>query len=298
MKKFWPLYLFFFLNLFFLCWRNNQFLPLFLPSSQPQLKKEVSLKNLSAQGAVVVDRFSGTVIWQHQADKLWSPASITKLATALVAKKLYSPQQQFLVKKEYAVGKVMGLEEGEIIDRQALLKGLLIHSANDAAFVLAGQEQPLIKDFVRRMNKLVDQLNLYRTNFVNFDGEDDEGHYSSAWDIAQLGRYFVQFSDLAKITQEKEAIVYSSDRQVAHHLETTNKLLSSGLPVYGLKTGWTPKSGQSLASWVVLSPGRELLVVVLGSKDRFSESFLLIKNILPNLEWRDYSNHSLAIAGI
>ena len=160
----------------------------FQPELLPIVDQTIPLPELTARSAIVVDRKSGTILFQKKAQLRLPPASITKIATAITALESYSLDEVIIVTQSYLVGRVMGLQPGERITVRNLVYGLLVHSANDAAFVLAGQEPYRINNFINRMNNFVIQLDLKNTHFTNFDGEDDQNHYSTAFDLAQLAR--------------------------------------------------------------------------------------------------------------
>lgn len=268
----------------------------FQPKPLPVVSRFVSPPDLVAQSALIVDVDSGTVLFQKKPHLKLHPASITKMATAIVALETYPLDEAVKVDRAYLVGRNMGLQNGETISVENLIYGLLVHSANDAAFVLAGQEENRIRNFVNRMNNFIVQLGLENTYFVNFDGEDDQNHYSTAFDLAHLARWALKNKTFVQAIRTKEMTATDIQGKIVHHLETTNELLDLIPEVKGIKTGWTPQAGECFVGLVQLE-GRQLITVVLKSNDRFAETKRLIQWAKEAVSWQDYSTHSTEIAG-
>ena len=269
----------------------------FSPRPFPLIKQAVDLPRLSAKSALLIDVDSGTVIFQKNPHLRLNPASITKIATAIAALETYPVDEIITVKSAYPVGKIMGLEAGEKISVKNLIYGLLIHSANDAAFVLAGQQPKKIKVFVGRMNQLAEELGLRDTHFVNFDGEDDLAHYSTAWDLAQLSRLALKDNIFIQAVGIRKMVIWDIKGEIGHHLETTNELLGFVPEIKGIKTGWTPVAGECFVGLVQLENQR-LISVVLNSDDRFGDTKTLVNWAKRSISWRDYSSsHSSETAG-
>jgi len=269
----------------------------FSPRALPLIKQAVDSPRLSARSALLVDVDSGTVIFQKNPHFRLNPASITKMTTAIAALEIYPVDEIITVKAAYPVGKTMNLEADEKISVENLIYGLLIHSANDAAFVLAGQQPKKVKTFIERMNQLAEELGLKDTHFVNFDGEDDLGHYSTAWDLAQLSRWALRDNIFIQAVGTREISVWDVRKEISHHLETTNELLGVVPEIKGIKTGWTPIAGECFVSLIQLE-NRRLISVVLNSNNRFGDTKTLVNWAKQSISWRDYSSsHSNETAG-
>ncbi len=247
----------------------------FRPQDLPLVDQTVSLPKLTARSVIVVDRSSGTILFQKSPQLKLHPASITKIATAITALESYALDEVITVNQPYLVGRVMGLESGERITVKNLVYGLLIHSANDAAFVLAGQDQKRINKFVNRMNNFIVQLGLKNTHFANFDGEDDLNHYSSAFDLAQLARRALLNKVFAQAVRTKSMVVRDVEGKINHQLEATNELLGLIPEIRGIKTGWTPQAGECFIGLINFG-NHDLITVVLDSQDRFEDTKRLI----------------------
>lgn len=233
------------------------------------------LPKLTAKSFLVMDTQSGTILIEKNPHLKLNPASITKIATAINALESYPLGEVVTIQQEYPVGKSMELEVGEKITVENLIYGLLVHSANDAAFVLAGQSQLRIKQFIKRLNNFVEQLGLKDTHFVNFDGEDDYNHYSTAYDLAHLARFALKNKVFVQAVKRREMAVADVSGKIVHQLETTNELLGEIPEVKGIKTGWTPEAGECFLGLIEIDD-KQFITVILGSEDRFAETKKLI----------------------
>ncbi|MFH1601948.1 MAG: serine hydrolase [Candidatus Shapirobacteria bacterium] len=272
----------------------------FIPQQEAVLQKKFN-DNLTARSWMVLDLQSGQVLTAKDPNIAFAPASLTKIATALVALDYYDLDKVLEVKERYWVGRHMGLLRGERIKVIDLLFGLLVHSANDAAYNLASNYSGGVSAFVEKMNLWVKEKGLERTHFANFDGEEDENHYSTAADLAKLARIFLQNPLLAQIVDLEEKVVSDISGSHRHYLQTTNELLGQSGEIRGLKTGWTEQAGECFVGLFEIEESGQahpVLTVVLGSNDRFGETLTLLNWAKESISWKDHSaTHSLEIAG-
>ncbi len=235
--------------------------------------KSKSVPEVSAKALFIVEPENFLPLYMKNERLKLYPASTTKIITALVARDIFKLDDVIEVKRSIKEGRIMELEKGERMTVENLLYGLLIHSANDAAFALAdaaGYER-----FVSLMNKKAKELGMEDTNFTNPAGFEDPNHYSTAYDLALASREFLKDPFLRKVVGIKEIIVSDVEFKKFHRLSNVNKLLGEIPGVAGLKTGYTPAAGENLIS-LYKTPYGEILVVLLGSKDRFADTQNLI----------------------
>jgi len=143
----------------------------------------------SASSAILIDGESGRVLYEQNAHEERYIASITKLMTALVAMESgHDLDEVVTIKKEYtgAEGSSMYLREGEKLTLEALMYGLLLASGNDAALAVAGYCAGTVEEFVSLMNRKAVLLGMENTRFLNPSGLTQEGHMSTAADMAKL----------------------------------------------------------------------------------------------------------------
>ncbi len=274
----------------------------FSPASEPVIKKPFG-GALTAKSWLIMDFRSGSLLGGKNLSVALPPASLTKIVTALVVLDSFTLDQVIVIKEEYPVGKTMGLVKNEKIKVIDLLTGLLVHSANDAAYSLATNYSGGKEAFVARMNSYVKERGLVRTHFINFDGEEDDNHFSTAYEIAQLARILLQNPVGREIVQIRKRTVFDVEGRLAHQLETTNQLLEMIPEAKGLKTGWTGRAGECFVGYFEVLPVlsnqvREIITVLMGSDDRFGETLKLLDWVKNNVVWEDYSEtHSIEIAG-
>ena len=200
---------------------------------------------VSAASAVLVDGSTGRVLWEKDGHTRRLIASITKLMTALVALESgHSREELVTVAPEWAgaEGSSIYLRPGEEITLEALLYGMLLRSGNDAAMAVAGHCGGTVEDFVARMNEKARELGMADTSFANPSGLNDEGHYSTACDMALLARACLENEELAKIVATRSITL--GCRTFTNH----NKLLWRYEGCIGMKTGYTERAGRTLVS--------------------------------------------------
>ncbi|AKM82941.1 hypothetical protein A2422_03130 [Candidatus Woesebacteria bacterium RIFOXYC1_FULL_31_51] len=253
-------------------------------SDIPVLKEGVNYPILSAQSVLAVDLISGVYLYEKDPQKTLFPASTTKIMTALVSLDTYSSDQVLKVGKINIVGQKMGLVWGEEIKFIDLLKGLLIYSSNDAAEVLANNHPGGRELFIALMNKKAKDLGLNNTHFSNPSGLDEFNHYSTARDLITISKVAMKDPVFSKIVGTKEELVKSVNGKMSHKLVNINKLLGSVDGVLGVKTGWTENARENLVTYIDRN-GKKVMIVVLGSSDRFGETKELIDWIYSNYSW-------------
>ncbi len=233
---------------------------------------------IGARGSVSQDINSGELLFEKNPDERLKIASITKLMTLLIVLEENKLDDVVTVSRNAAgtPGSTMFLVAGEQITEENLIYGALIHSANDAAVALAEHNAGSSAAFVVKMNNKAKELGLTNTHFSNPVGLDDSDNYSSARDIANLGKYLYHNPLIKKIAKIKDTEVRSVNGNYTHKLESTNKLLGSYLKINGLKTGTTDDAGRCLIAIAENKDGHEIVTVVLNSPDRFGESKILI----------------------
>lgn len=236
---------------------------------------------LSAKSALVMEISSAGENWGKNKNTPLPMASLTKLMTALLIIENHSLDEIVTVPQTAAntEGSTMHLEEREQISVRNLLLGLFMNSANDAAIALAIYDAGSVVEFVEKMNTRASSLGLLQTRFSNPHGLDAENHFSTAFDIALLGKYLLQFDFVREVITKKSEEVSSRDGQIMHFLKNTNDLLFSPFPVYGMKTGTTDKAGECLIT-LVRKNGTEYILVILGSQDRYLDAKTLFYPIL------------------
>lgn len=241
---------------------------------------------LSASAVIVQDLTSKTILYSKNPDANLMPASITKVMTALVALDHWTDLETLITVKneDRAIGQTIDLVKGESIALKNILYGLIVHSGNDAALAVADNYPGGYPAFVLAMNQKAKSLHLDSTVFKNPSGIDQYGHLTSVRDLAILSATALQNPVIAQMAETRRILVTDSTGVIVHDLETTNDLLGSLEGVKGLKTGWTSGAGECLITYVERD-GHKLVVVVLGSSDRFGDSTTIINWAFDHHRW-------------
>ncbi len=222
---------------------------------------------LAATAWVLMDAHSGKIIAQHNADKQLPPASLTKMMTSyLLEYELergnveLNDQVRVSVNAWRMPGSRMFIQEGTFVSVGDLLKGVIIQSGNDASVAVAEYLAGSEGAFADLMNQHARRLGMNNTFFKNSTGLPEEGHFSSAMDMAILSREkIINYPEHYSLYSERE-FTYNDIRQ-----SNRNRLLWRDSSVDGLKTGHTSEAGYCLAASAVRSDMR-LISVVLGAR--------------------------------
>jgi len=230
---------------------------------------------VNARAAIITDLNSDRILYAKNADAELPMASLTKIMTALVALDKFTGQLNTVVtvpaEALTVTGSKMFLYANERLTVLGLLKGTLIESANDAAMALAYTTGGDLKQFVALMNQKAQDLGLGQTHFTNPVGLDEDQHYSTARDLAELTRVALENQTFAEIVATPKATVRDISGKFVHSLTTTNKLLGQYQNVIGVKTGTTEEAGESLVASAVGDSGQKVIAVLLDSPSRFQE---------------------------
>ncbi len=226
----------------------------------------------SAKSSVLIDVSSKTILSEQEKDMELPPASMTKMMTLLLvmeridAGKISLTDMVPISKNASAMGgSQVYLEEGVSYKLETLLKSVAIASANDSAVALAEYIAGSTTEFVRLMNEKASELGLKHTNFKNVHGLDEEGHYSSAYDMALIGVSLLSHPAILNYTKIYEDYVEHPNGNKTW-IVNTNKLINYYEGVDGLKTGFTNNSGYCIT--VTAKRGNmRLISVVMGEED-------------------------------
>lgn len=252
---------------------------------------------LEADSAILLEASTGKILFENNSHKAQAPASVTKLMTLVVAFEAIEAGKGSLTDKVAASenawrlgGSQIYLEPGEEMSLEELLIAVAVGSANDACVAVAEHLYGTHEEFVEAMNQKVKDLGLTDTHFVNSYGLPAEGHYSSSYDMAQIGRVALEYPKLMELVTIKEYDLRGGE----FHLYNTNKLLWWYKGADGFKTGWTNEARYCLAS-TAERDGLRLIAVVFGSPQRHGNFRDCMK--LFNYGFAKYSFKSVLQAG-
>lgn len=226
-------------------------------------KKELSEQNLvsygpeiKAESAILINPHTNTVLYEKNPDAKMFPASTTKIMTAYIALTKIKDLSKELTASATAVdidrdGSNMGLSAGEVLSAELLLKSLMIHSANDAANVLAEEVSGSIEEFVVLMNQTAKKLGMKNTHFCNPHGYHDENHYTTARDMAILARRAMSNKTFAEMSALTSLTIAPTNKYKTERIFRTRNAMMNPYSDYsvqyrfanGIKTGHTSNAG-------------------------------------------------------
>lgn len=257
----------------------------YMVSTYPYLASRSEIP-VSAQSFVVYDPVSRVVVHGNNEYLRFTPASATKIMTALIALDYYNLDTVLIAQyPESVLGSKMGLFHGENITVRNILYGLMLPSGNDAATTLAQNYPGGTAAFVQKMNEKARALQLENTKLVDPSGIEDE-NYTTAYDLARLASYAMQNPTFREIVATRSIIVYNTNYTISHRLENLNELLYQE-GVTGVKTGFTDEAGGVLVTAFTVS-GKQYMLVVLKSQDRFSDTQRLMNEVVKNIQIFSY----------
>lgn len=234
-------------------------------------------RQMPAHGILLKDLKSGQTLYEFHASTRLSPASLTKIMSALIILESGNLQEEVVVSERAsrAHRTRLRIKPGAVFKLEDLLKAMLIVSANDACLAAVEHVGGDEAHFVELMNAKAAALGLKETHFGNACGFDRPDHYSTAEDLAVLSETALHnpvFRTLVK--QERDMIAPLNGNRV-YLLRNTNRLLGRVPGIEGVKTGFTSKAGRCLIA-KVSQEGHEVLLVLLGARRRWTTASSLL----------------------
>lgn len=241
----------------------------------------------SAECVILLDATTGRVLYEQNAHKRVSVASTTKIMTGLLVAEECDPKAMVSVPKEAVgvEGSSLYLKEGEVLPVEALLYGMMLHSGNDASVALAMYCAGSVPAFAEKMNRRAVEIGLQNTNYVNPNGLDAKGQYSSAADLAKLTAVALDNELFHRVVSTKS--ITFGERTFTNH----NKLLWQYEGAIGVKTGYTMSAGRILVSAAERNERRLIAVTVRDRNDWADHRTLL------DYGFSRYSQQELARCG-
>ena len=226
-----------------------------------------------SEGAILIEANTGTILYEKNANEVFEPASTTKILTALIALEKCDLNEVATasstaingIPSNYAIADI---RVGEQFTIEQLLNVLLIHSANEAANVIAEYVAGSQEHFAELMNKRAKELGCQNSNFVNANGIENENHYTTAYDLAMIMKQCVKNENFKKIiSTEKYALPTTELNSETRSFPNNNSLIIKGDKYYyeycvGGKTGYTKEAKNCMVS-LASKDGMDLIAVVL-----------------------------------
>lgn len=236
---------------------------------------------VGAPSAVLMEASTGKILFEKNAHEQRPCASITKVMTLLLVFEAMDSGKlkldDTITASEHAAsmgGSDIWLETGETMSADDMIKATVVASANDAAVALAEHISGSEDAFVAQMNACAKQLGMNDTVFKNCNGLDEEGHITSAYDVAVMSRELMKHEKIFDYTSIWLDYLRGGETQIVN----TNKLLKTYNGITGLKTGTTNDAGCCMSASATRD-GMSLIGVVLGcdtGKQRFADAAALL----------------------
>ncbi len=241
---------------------------------------------VTAQHVAVIDDASGALLYGVDPMARVAPASVTKIATTVVALERATDLHRDITVAVSAGemvardgSSVMGLEPGQHVTLETLLYGMMLPSGNDAAdqvaLALAGSRER----FVGWMNEAAGRLGLQNTRFTSPSGMDSLGHYSSAYDMVMFARYGMRTTTFRTLAS---SLTYTGDGFILWNL---NRLLGWYPGADGVKVGFTDDAGKTIVASAV-HDGHRVYVGLMHSRDLTDDSRALFDWVWQTYRWQ------------
>ena len=266
-------------------------------------QKDININDITTNSSscLLMDSKTGKIIYAKNAYEKMYPASTTKLMTAILTLENCKLTDIAIVSHNAIYSIPVGyshasLKEDEELTIEQLLNVLLIPSANDAAIVLAEHISGSVEEFSKLMNEKAKSLGCLNTNFVNPNGIQNKNHYSTAYDLALIGKYALKFPDIKRIAMVKQYTLPTTNKydKTDRIFNATNGLINDDVLnknyyeyATGLKTGYTDASGYCIVS-TAKKDDKELISVILNSDSiskRYSDCKTLFNYGFDNYEY-------------
>ncbi len=260
----------------------------------------LDVPNLNAKSAILYDMTYDRILYEKNSKQRRANASTTKMITALVAYEKGNLNDIVTISQKVGNtgGSTINLRTGDKISLDNLIKGLLVHSGNDAAVAIAEHISGSIEEFAILMNEKAEEIGAKDSHFVNPHGLDAENHYSTAFDLMLIAKEVLNTPYLANIVSKRtiEIEINGNTRTIG----TTNEVLSAYPGANGVKTGFTGDAGRCIVT-SAKKDNRQIISIVLGcdtKKNRTIDSVGLLNygfNTFKSVNLGDYIRKTICI---
>lgn len=275
---------------------------------------DVDAPEIISGAAILVDNETNKVLYDKNANERMFPASTTKIMTAILVlencdlDEIVTANYDALmnIPEGYVTAEIQGEEQFTV---EQLLEVLLVHSANDAANVLAKYVGGSIESFISMMNTKVNELGLTNTHFTNTYGLQEDNHYTTAYDLAKIMQYCIQNDDFRRIAGSVSCSIPATNKSDIRSYTSTNQLILTDSSNYYRyvtigKTGFTTDAGRCLVSCAYRND-IELTCVILGGtlsddgiSSRFTDSIALYEYGFNHFSLKNIANPGDIITSI
>ena len=227
-----------------------------------------------SEALILIEKDSGKILYSKNSEQKMYPASTTKILTAILAIESLSLDQKLTASYDAVMAIPSGysnaaIQVGESLTVKELLEVFLVHSANEAGYILAENVSGSFSAFADLMNKKAKQIGCKNTHFTNPSGLHDENHYTTAYDLSLIAQYCMNNETFRTFVCMPSCTIAATDKYEERYFKNTNEMLNSKSQYYnkniiGIKTGFTSQAQNCLISGFK-KDGIELISVVLGA---------------------------------
>lgn len=257
-----------------------EFILLFLLfSNNSSYASSDSSLNLSAESAILIDSSTGQTLYSKNEKQQMYPASTTKILAAILAIENCNLDEKVTASYNAVMAIPSGYSNAEIrvgeeLTVKELLEVFLVHSANEAGYILAEHISGTVSNFADLMNAKASELGCLNTHFTNPSGLHDKDHYSTAYDLSLIAKYCMKNTTFRSIVSMVSCTIPATDKHEQRYFSNTNDMLHSKSKYYneyiiGIKTGYTSQARNCLIAGYK-KDGIELISIVLGAPQNAS----------------------------
>lgn len=241
--------------------------------------------DIKSESGIIMEASTGKILFDKNMDEQKSPASMTKIMTMLLTveaiesgKISLEDEVNISANASKMGGSQVYLEENSTATVEMLLKSIAIGSANDASVAVAEKIGGTESNFVNMMNKRAKELGAVNTTFKNSHGLDEEGHLTTAHDLALIARELIKHKEILKLTSTYETTITHKNGK-SLWLVNTNKLIKFYNGLDGLKTGFTDNAGYCLTGTMLRNDMRLITVTMKAptKEDRNTDTINLME---------------------
>ncbi|WP_408954587.1 D-alanyl-D-alanine carboxypeptidase family protein [Natroniella sp. ANB-PHB2] len=256
-------------------------------------QQAVAQPQVNARAAILIDAETGQVLYNKNMHEVRPPASTTKIMTGILAIEYGNLADKVSASNRaaYEGGSSIHLTPQETLTLRELVYGLLVKSGNDAAVAIAEHIGGSVEEFAEMMNQKAREVGALQTSFKNPNGLPQEGHLTTAYDLAQITRYALENNFFAEVVDTSKKRISWPGNDWDRILINTNRLLVRSEMVDGVKTGYTSAAGKCLVASATRN-GQQLISVVLKGGDVWNGSLALL-----NYGFNNYSKVDIIAKG-
>ncbi len=241
--------------------------------------------DIKSESGIIMEASTGKILFDKNMDEQKSPASMTKIMTMLLTveaiesgKISLDDEVNISANASKMGGSQVYLEENSTATVEMLLKSIAIGSANDASVAVAEKIGGTESNFVNMMNKRAKELGAVNTTFKNPHGLDEEGHLTTAHDLALIAKELIKHKEILKLTSTYETTITHKNGK-SLWLVNTNKLIKFYNGLDGLKTGFTDNAGYCLTGTMLRNDMRLITVTMKAptKEDRNTDTINLME---------------------